>query len=74
MALETDIRRGPRLPPREDERQFRWVYAVIFAISFVPAVLARLTPWRRGGGQEQRSIIAEVKARTSRIVPFFFMG
>ena len=54
---------------RQDERQFRWAYAIIFTCVLIPSALARL---RRGASQT--SIITRAKARTSRIVPFFFMG
>lgn len=72
MALETDVRTVPHLRLRENERQFRWLYALTFIISFVHTLLARLSPWREASAH--RSIIEETKARTARIVPFFFMG
>ncbi len=72
MALETDVRTGLHLRARENERQFRWLYALTFTISFVHTLLARLSPWREAGAH--RSIVDEAKARTARIVPFFFMG
>ena len=61
---------------RQDERQFRWAYAIVFVVVLIPAALSRLARLRRGAAQEpaQTSIITLAKARTSRIVPFFFMG
>lgn len=57
------------LHARTDQRQFRWVYAVIFTIALVPATFSRL---RRGASQ--KSIIDQARMRTGRIAPFFFMG
>jgi hypothetical protein len=72
MALETDVRTGLHMRARENQRQFRWLYAVTFIISLFHTLLARLSPWRAAG--VHRSIIEEAKARTARIVPYFFMG
>ncbi len=72
MALETDIRTGVRLRMSEDERQFRWLYALTFVISLIHTLLARLWPRREAG--VHRSIIDETKTRTEKIVPLFFMG
>jgi hypothetical protein len=76
MALETDVDRSGHFHARSDERQFRWVYAVIFSIALIPAVCARLMSWRHAArvGETHKSIVDEARARTSRIVPFFFMG
>jgi hypothetical protein len=72
MALETDVRTGLHLRARDNQRQFRWLYALTFIISLVHTLLARLSPWHEAG--VHKSIIEEAKARTARIVPFFFMG
>jgi hypothetical protein len=76
MTVETDVEAGRHFRARKDERQFRLVYAVTFAISLVAVVFARLAPWRRRtrAHETHKSIIGEAKARTSRIVPFLFMG
>lgn len=75
MTLETEAGHGPHFHPRQDEREFRLVYAGIFTISLVAAVFSRLMPWRRDvRGELQKSVIQEARTRTSRIVPFFFMG
>ncbi len=76
MTVETDVGAGQHFRLGQDKRQFRWVYAVIFTISLVLAVLSRLVPMRRGAraGEIRKSIVHEARARTCRIVPFFFMG
>lgn len=76
MTVEIDV--GPRrhFGARKDERQFRLVYAVTLGVSLVAVVMTRLSPWshRSQADEVHRSIIDEAKARTGRIVPFFFMG
>jgi hypothetical protein len=76
MTIETDFGTGQHFNAHQDERQFRWVYAVIFTITLVSTLFARLMPRRLGerGGLAHKSIIDDARARTSRIVPFFFMG
>lgn len=76
MTVETDVGTGAHFRLRQDERQFRWFYAVIFTISLVLAALSRLAPWAGRGpaGEPAKSIIHEARTRTNRIVPFFFMG
>jgi hypothetical protein len=76
MTLETDIGTGRHLEAGQDERQFRWVYAVIFSLTLIPVLFSRLAPWRRRAqvGLTHRSVMDETRARTSRVVPFFFMG
>lgn len=76
MTVETDVGADRHFRPRKDERQFRLVYAVTLTISLVAVAMARLAPWRRRSRADgaHRSIVDEAKARTSRIVPFFFMG
>ena len=76
MTVEIDVGVGRHFRPRKDERQFRLVYAVTLTISLVAVGMARLMPWRRRSraNETHRSIVDEAKARTSRIVPFFFMG
>jgi hypothetical protein len=75
MTLETEAGSGSHLHSRQDEREFRLVYAGIFTIALVAAVFMRLMPWRREvRGELHKSVIQEARTRTSRIVPFFFMG
>jgi hypothetical protein len=75
MTLETEVGSHRHFQPRQDEREFRLVYAGIFTISLVAATCSRLMPWRRDRrGEGHKSIINEARTRTSRIVPFFFMG
>jgi hypothetical protein len=75
MTLETEVGSDPQFQPRQDEREFRLVYAGIFTISLVAAAFSRLFSWRRERRNEgHKSIVSEARARASRIVPFFFMG
>lgn len=76
MALETDVDRSQHFQMRQDERQFRWVYAFIFSISLFSVVFSRMTPWRRDGRAKEanRSMINEAKARAGSVAPLFFMG
>jgi len=76
MTFETEIGTGQHFQERKENREFRWIYAVIFTIALIPALLSRLTPWRRTElpGEKHKSIIEEARTRTCAIVPFFFMG
>jgi hypothetical protein len=75
MTLETDVGSIRHHKTKRDEREFRLVYACIFAISLVSAVFSRLMTRRRVSRDDtDKSIIQEARTRTCRFVPFFFMG
>ena len=75
MTLQSEVEGDRHLLARRDEREFRYVYAVIFFVSLIYAALHRLSPWRSPAPLEKRiSIIQEARTRACRIAPYFFMG
>jgi len=61
-----------------DQRQYRRLYALCFAVFLIVALVSRLLPRRlrplAGRGAPRRSIVAEASAAANAAVPFAFMG
>ena len=78
MALETDIRHVAVPRGRPHAIEFRLLHGALYSIFLSSALVGRLMPWswmsRPADGLSRRSIFAEAKASTDRIMPMVFMG
>jgi hypothetical protein len=74
MLRRDDAKYRHRSRTGNDPWDYRFVFALMFAVMFVSTVLARLSPSNWGAWSSHQSVFKEAVARTDTIVPFLFMG
>ncbi|MEM9145147.1 MAG: cytochrome PufQ [Pseudomonadota bacterium] len=69
---------APRRTARRKPAEYRFYYAIVFAVALPVAVVGRLFPRRLGHADgapaEGLSILEEARGLTNTVVPYLFMG